>query len=89
MNELIKSFDDKLEEVLAFAALEGLLKGSCSKGRIRGGKGTVIGCVLIERSAGSCGKGMWCGVTLAIAVSGGGVTRQRGKVGDVTHKHPR
>lgn len=71
MNELIKSFDDKLEEVLAFAALEGLLKGSCSKGRIRGGKGTVIGCVLIERSAGSCGRGMWCGVTLAVAVSGG------------------
>lgn len=25
----------------------------------------------------------------AIAVSGGGVTRQRGKVRDVTHKHPR
>lgn len=74
---------------MAFAALEGLLKGSCSKGRIRGGKGTVIGCVLIERSAGSCGRGMWCGVTLAVAVSGGGVTGQRGKVGDVTHKHPR
>lgn len=24
----------------------------------------MIGCVLIERSAGSCGRGMWCGATL-------------------------